>query len=397
MKTIDSVKFQMDFIEELRTHRPEAEIYFCYGYGIDDMRTNVNGVTLETDQSTGDRFWSLNRYRSGHLITATKYPADSVRINKCDTFGRSLVHSDSQELFIRAIEQSGLRDHSGNRVENEHGTLYRWNYLNWRSLDYSATPYQGEFRFNEPENCTFLPAGKPKLVDVVTKQPFDKMYQSQKIGKAARYILDCVGLTYDDQHIEKIVNYIKAENSPLEFLYSSQTGVDISEMYDTPAAENCGTLESSCMRGNGDFYMDLDQCPNVELVYTQNEDGELTSRALLWTTIRGTKILDRIYGTDAAIAAYKKLARANGWHHKQLQTYDSRRQFIAPDGEEKRATFIIEIDLFDCIENDRAPYLDTFCYYNPRKNQLSNDVDVINDGDGTIYELRSTGGCPDIY
>jgi len=395
MKKIDSIQFQNDYLKAMQD--ANRSVYLSIGYSLDVTRFEAKDIKLVTDEAGLVDYWQIDRTRNdGNVCYGyLRYAVDSCRILGYDPYGRALVHSGSRDLFIKALDDSKVWDYEKNRRHDNALSICNNLDTGARGLDYSTIQYAGEFQFNDVETTTFLPAGKPSLRDNTDGNIYDKFYQKQKIGKAVKYVCDCLGIAYADHHIETMVNIIKAENMPVEFQYTSNNGehYNISDVYNLDHAEGCGSLGSSCMRGLGGYYHDLDGCDNVEAIYTLNLNGELTSRALLWTTRKGTKILDRIYGSDSMVTAYKELAKEKGWWHKEYQSYDSRRQFINPEGDELRASFAIEIDLSDAINEESVPYMDTFCFYNPYECILSNCSDVARgDSDGLIYELRSTDG-----
>lgn len=394
-KAINHLDFQLDYVK----HAAELgrSVALSYGYSDDYLNLSADRLELWTDPESLTQFWRIELQSHRRFVGYRMYTADSCRVLAADNYGRPLVHPDSKHLFTSALDNARIWGYSLNRRYDDALSICNHLYAGNGALDYSPINYCGDFQFKDGELATYLPAGKPALKDYTTGQSWDKFHQTQKIGKAVRYILDCCGLQYLDQHIESITNYIKAANTPLEFLYSSQTLLDISDVYDLDSAEGNGSLNSSCMRGYGNYYKDLDNCDSVEVIYTQNDNGELTSRALLWTTRRGTKILDRIYGSDKTIEAYKELARENGWYHKELQSYDSCRQFINPDGEAVRTAFAIDCVMWGSITDNEAPYLDTFKYYSVEQHILTNDLDLAQEAGGDVYELRCTDGSAELY
>lgn len=394
-KQIKHLDFQQSFVNQMA--ELSRSVALSYGYSEDWCSVSADRLELWEDPSDLSQYWRIQFLRGSKIIGYKMYTADGCRILAQDNYGRPLVHPDSKSLFISAIDHSGLWGYELNRRFDKELSICNHLYSGNGALDYSTIDYCADFQFKDPETATFLPAGKPALKDCTTGKDWGKLHQSQKIGKAVRYVLDCCGLMYQDQHIEAVVNYIKAANTPLEFLYSSQTGENISDVYDKDSAEGNGSLNSSCMRGYGEYYEDLDQCPNVEVIYTLDPESRLTSRALLWTTRKGSKILDRIYGSDSTIEAYKQLAIEKGWYHKEYQSYDSTRQFINPDGEAIRSSFAIECNMFESIEHNHCPYMDTWKFYSVEQGILTNDLDLANEYGGSVYELRTTGGEAELY
>jgi len=393
-KAINHLEFQLEYVK----HAAELGrgVALSYGYSEDYHSLNASSLSLWEDPSDLTQYWRIEQYSRRRFIGYRMYTADSCRILAAESYGRPLVNKESRQLFTGALDNSGIWGYAENRRFDNELSICNHLYSGNGALDYSHINYCGAFAFNDPELATFLPAGKPALKDFTTGKIWDKFNQTQKIGKAVRYILDCCGIKYLDGHIEQITNYIKAANTPLAFQYSGEA-INISQIYDLEAAEGCGSLNNSCMRGYGDYYKDLDSSDSVQCIYTQNEEGQLTSRALLWTTRRGSKILDRIYGTDATITAYKELAKEKGWYHKELQSYDSSRQFINPDGEAIRTSFAIDCDMMYCITEGAAPYLDTWKFYSVEQGILTNDLDLAQEAGGDVYELRCTDGNAELY
>lgn len=390
MKKINFLHFQESYLNAMRDKG--ASVYLSFGFSQDYIKVGADQLELINDANDCLDYWRVSRRRGGIEIAFTNYLADACRVLSYDPYGRPLVNEKSHRLFLDAIDNSGLWQYEHNRRANGEYSICNSLDIGQRGLDYSTIDYAGDFQFNDPEVATFLPAGKPALLDATNRAVFDKFHQTQKIGKAVRYCLDCLGFCYTDHHVENMVNHIKAANLPIEFKYSSETGDLISEVYDLEAAEGCGSLNNSCMRGHGDYYYGLDACTDVEVIYTTDPAGKLTSRALLWTTRRGTKIMDRIYGTDAMIKAYKDHARAKGYWHKEQQNYDSRRQFVNPEGEEVRTAFAIDINLEAAIADNLVAYMDTFCFYSREQEIITNDLDIAQQVGGDVYELRSTDG-----
>lgn len=390
MKKIDFLQFQLDYLNAAK--EVGHDVYLSWGFSYDTQSVHPNNLEVVTDPNDGLKYWSIKTTKHGFTISKTLYLVDGCRILARSSYGRPLVNSDSWRLFLDALNASDIWQYEYNRRNDNNFSTANHVDLPDRSLSYSPINYAGDFQFNDPEVATFLPAGKPALIDATNKAVFDKFHQTQKIGKAVRYCLDCLGICYTDHHVETITNYIKAANMPIEFKYSSVEGLAISDVYDLEAAEGCGSLNSSCMRGHGDYYYDLDASDNVQVIYTTDPEGRLTSRALLWTSRQGTKLLDRIYGTDAMIEAYKKHALEAGYWHKEYQNYDSRRDWIDPDGDSRRTAFAVSINMDTSVSDERAPYMDTFCFYSVEQDLLTNDFDVANREGGEVYELRNTEG-----
>lgn len=392
-KNVDFFEFQLATLEAAAANNDGVRLF--WGYGTDNEAHYANRLELYTD-SDGEKYWRMNLVStSGGTeihVGRREYLAAAARIASRNSYGRPLVAANSQQLFKDALEAADIVGRNSQNVTPEgHYTYYGFQ----AQLDFSPIKYCGAFQFIDAELSEFLPANKPALLDANTRTDYSGFNQKQKIGKSLRYVLDCLGLDYTDSAIESAVNFIKAQNSPLEIVLASETGADISEIYDTEAARSTGSLENSCMRGHGDYYYDLDRGENVDIAYCLNANGELVGRALVWQTVEGPKVMDRIYGSDATIVAFKKFASSKGWYHKEHQSYDAKRDWVKPDGFTTSQSFEIEIDLVSCIGDECAPYMDTFCYYGEEPERLTNSTSFANDFDGPVYELRNTDGTAD--
>lgn len=131
------------------------------------------------------------------------------------------------------------------------------------------------------------------------------------------------------------------------------------------AQDGCGSLGESCMRYDeceeqDYFAIYQDHC---DMLISENENGLIEARALLWTATCGTKIMDRIY-TDESFKEqnFKAWANHHGYVHKLKQSYSNKIDFVKNGEEIDQKTFFIE--LHDGYLNDyrRFPYMDTFTY-----------------------------------
>ena len=392
-KNVDFFEFQLATLEAVAANNDSVRLF--WGYGTDNESQYANRLELYTD-SEGEKYWRMNLVSTNGpteiIVGRREYLAAATRIANRHSYGRPLVAGNSQQLFKDALEAADIVGRNSQNVTPEgHYTYYGFQ----AQLDFSPVKYCGNFQFMDAELSEFLPANKPALLEAHTRADYSGFNQKQKIGKSLRYVLDCLGLEYTDSAIECAVNFIKAQNSPLDIVLASETGLAISEIYDTEAARCTGSLENSCMRGHGDFYYDLDRSDNVDLAYCLNSYGELVGRALVWQTVEGPIVMDRIYGSDSTIAAFKNYARSMGLYHKEHQSYDAKRDWVRPDGGTATLSFEVDIDLVSCIGDEMAPYMDTFCYYGEEPERLTNSTSYAGSFDGPVYELRSTDGMAD--
>lgn len=173
------------------------------------------------------------------------------------------------------------------------------------------------------------------------------------------------------------------------------SGPDIADWYheDTYADKvdeygNGTSLAKSCMRSVDSSYFDIytqhpEQC---RMAILTNDDDMLIGRALVWETDQGFTFMDRIYGDEDVQEAFKAYARTQQWHHRTRQTYDNKTSITTPGG------YTDSIELTVTLENMQTgwhfPYVDTFTYYCPNSNQLTNDED----NEDAEYSLHSLAG-----
>ena len=210
--------------------------------------------------------------------------------------------------------------------------------------------------------------------------------QQGKYGKILRKVLveQIPNYKINDSELEKLVNHLKACADNGDF--SVVDGDNILDWYDGDvyaSDEDTGTLGSSCMRHNT-YYMELyAKNPDVCKMVILQKDGVLYGRALLWNN----KFMDRIYGSDSTITAFKAYAKRNGYHSKSAQNSDNIDRWINPEsGEEYYHTFTINLDT-NC---EYYPYADTFYFVNTEDGTISNS-----DCGSHNAQLRSTDG--DLY
>jgi len=141
---------------------------------------------------------------------------------------------------------------------------------------------------------------------------------------------------------------------------------------------------SSCEDFFGIYVNNPDKC---KMLIAANDNG-IIGRALLWITDCGTKLMDRIYGNEITISAFKKWALNNGYMHKLKQSYSNDTDWVTSTGEIVSETYDITLDN---SSNEYYPYMDTFKY----ADNINGKVIVIsNDVDNETYILDSTDGGP---
>ena len=260
------------------------------------------------------------------------------------------------------------------------------------ALKYATPQMASNFSFNDGCTASFLPANKPLLFHE-SGEKFTANFQQMKIGKAIRQLCNTtLGIGASDSQIEQMTNKIKSQFAPIEILTSD----NIHEIYALNQGDSSetGTLSDSCMRNKSYLYNDLSSSENCEILYALNCEGELIARALLWTACDGSKVMDRIYGTDANIEKFKAYAKSQGYYCKARQSYSDINTFICPTtGETIEKYFTIDIEE---IDEESAPFLDTFYYYGFDSDIESYMLSNMN-SHFTSHTCRETSGHMECY
>lgn len=233
---------------------------------------------------------------------------------------------------------------------------------------------------------TYMPSGK-KTEMTEEGNWLTKGRQDGKYGKVIRKILkeQVPRLKFTDYEIEQLVNHLKAESAEGDF--KTVKGDDILDWYNGSCYaddEMTGTLGSSCMRD--------DDCREFMRIYSENpdnvkmvilvKDGELVGRSIIWDD----KWMDRIYGTDSTIKAFKNFAKEKGYHCKGTQGSCADDGWINPDtGKYYEESVVINLKRTDF---DRYPYADTLYYIDVENGKVSNYSSSLSG----YSEMRDTGG-----
>jgi hypothetical protein len=131
---------------------------------------------------------------------------------------------------------------------------------------------------------------------------------------------------HDPKVLQQYIEYNKMLSNYDPSMFSIVTGSDISKYYDVKNYfTTTGDLGTSCMRSEEkqaavQFY---DKNSNVSLIIAKPPGSDsIIGRALLWTTIDGTKIMDRIYTSNSKLVSlFHKYAAENGF----LNIYEVRK------------------------------------------------------------------------
>ena len=184
-----------------------------------------------------------------------------------------------------------------------------------------------------------------------------------------------------DRDIELAGNALKARARKMSYEFEVVDGREIVHFYYEDNNESgSGTLNDSCMNGYEqqelvEYYADAD---NVKLLILRNKEGhrDICGRALVWSTECGNTVMDRIYGNDSTIEAFKQEAKKRGWYYRAKQSYADFTNFITPEGEEKHLLFKVRTGEFS---RHYMPYMDTFFFSYEDAKALANHPDAYNE------------------
>ena len=281
-----------------------------------------------------------------------------------------------------------------------------WQYFNLLSKHQCSIQHDRHFTINNRGQCTYTPAGKPTILTSNFTWLSGNGRQVTKFGKAIKKLLAYKLIDIPDYAIEIIQNHIKSVYTFTD-TFKIVEGSDITKYYhyQTYSNDSTGTLSSSCMRYDScTKFFDLYE-KHCKLLISLNADGHVTGRALIWKVKASLPessghqeitFMDRIYGNDKTISAFKGYAEKNNMYYKRYQSYEEGELLYTPQGEECDLTLWLQIP-YDYPKY--VPYLDTMkrAYVNSPRNTviLTNRIDKqkewqVNNWDE--YILTSTSG-----
>lgn len=212
---------------------------------------------------------------------------------------------------------------------------------------------------------TYTPRNKYTIVNSNNKW-VSSCRQEIKYGKGLRKMLQPIIHIMPDQLFEDFHNYLHSKYNFTDN-FSIVTGDEIKACYhENNYASNCKSLNNSCMKYDEcQDYLDIysqnpEQC---SMLVTKNYRNLITGRALLWQTKYNDQpitLMDRIYGNDVTIQAFKDYAEQHGYGYKVHQTYNDP-EFRLPNGSLHER---FKVELSNWPSSDMFPYMDTFKYLN---------------------------------
>ena len=239
--------------------------------------------------------------------------------------------------------------------------------------------------FRNNGNISFLPAGKPHLVnDDGTWQKEGR--QEGKPGKVIRKLFTKNGLkVIPAKEFETFTNSYKAtfnDSGYVFAVYGSSKIPGIYNLSEDEVLQGGASLNGSCMNGEGVFLDLYVKCEQLKIITLHNRDGLLCGRALLWNLGEGINFMDRIYvSNDFMYDMFLTYADNNNlWRKEFYKSFDNKNYFVSPEGVSVNRVFTINTPTdFECY-----PYIDTFSY--------GGDGYITNNKSGNCYTYNETGG-----
>ena len=249
------------------------------------------------------------------------------------------------------------------------------------------------FTINKSGDLTFCPKGKVSIISEDGESWAKQNRISMRYGRALMRIVEDIDYSFPESAVENVVNMLKSEYT-FTATFEVVSGANITKYYhwQTYANSNTASLGNSCMRHSSceDYFEIYEQ--NCDMLIAKNSQNKIVGRAILWREVilgNGNKVkfMDRIYGNDMTIRAFKSWAMQNGYYHKQFQSYSENFGIVAPDGtnsESNMKTYVVG-GPFTFL-----PYMDTFKYTNDR-----NDEEFFLNNTEGDFELTNTEGNED--
>jgi len=249
-----------------------------------------------------------------------------------------------------------------------------------------------------------------KVIDAIKEKGLDPMdegirlvksgwVENREVVKVGRFIAKFLkSRGYSAQELEEFVNQFKAESkkdtSGLD--WERVHGRDINKWYlKDYYVKGGGTLNRSCLRKSdrNKFLNFLANNPkSCRLLILKNDKGQLLGRSLLWRLPDKRIYMDRVYiRFDEDVNLFLDSAKKLGWLYKSKQTYGGDIPLIdTKTGEE----IWIKMEIPGFIKRNFGgyPYMDTFQFYDVKKNILTNDQSTFTENGSVVKLNRIDGG-----
>jgi hypothetical protein len=225
-----------------------------------------------------------------------------------------------------------------------------------------------------------------------------------KIGKFIKYILkiadDEISFKPKDKDIEAFVNVYKSISDKSEFEFKLVSGSDISKYYNSGKYfSSHGSLGNSCMaeESKTTFRLYADNPDEVRLlILVDKKTDKISGRSLVWklseSPCKAKYFMDRIYtNSDSDFYKFRKFAEENKFLYKAFQSSSVETNVIFKyKGETVLGEIKVELD----ASWRSYPFVDTLCFVNEDRNELSNLPDYGSEWLHTLNgEIRICEDC----
>ena len=238
---------------------------------------------------------------------------------------------------------------------------------------------------------------KLRPVDDRSKLVWSKNRQDVRVGRSMNALLTLAAkdddtAKFNARDIEIFVNLYKAQIDKFNDKFSVFEEVKGRRIYDKYQYDNyydaSGSLANSCMAEADSSwlepYTDNDTVSLVIFKATEDEDM-IIGRAILWETLDGKKVMDRIYtNNDSDVELFRQYAQENGWWYKSNNNSAARIEGIGPEGQDQNLSIDVQLKK----DHENFPYMDTLKYYYPATGIITNSRKP----KGFFYYLEDTGG-----
>ena len=288
-------------------------------------------------------FQYLNK--DAHQVTINKYASESPSL---------------ESKLLSSSLKDNIYDVVYNISNKDNGYLLR-NLISYiRHMEF-VKGQDRNFTIKKSGEMTYLPANKESII--TDNGQWEKTGRQEiKYGKGIRKIFNHV---YDitEKEVEMLSNKLSER-----FKFCGELrvveGKDIALWYHYSRYEtNSGSLNGSCMKHSScQEYFGIYE-DSAKMLIAVNKEAKLIGRALLWDDVESSelsnniKLMDRIYGNDITIEAFKTWAYANGYYHKAHQSYSDLDQIIDPNTkQQENHSLTIKVT----GKHEMYPYMDTF-------------------------------------
>lgn len=348
------------------------------------MRDYIN----ESTELSDEKFYDKNNDSLDVLYCLTNAKSQPIMMLMIDSYDCRYSNSLMSNRFTSKLSHILSNDQQFRTIEGRlfHNEIVgRYKNTNFSKLfdrNFDAKETDEDFEIS------YIPKGKATIIGESSGKWSKTNRINAKFVKAIKKIP--LRYKYSNRFYELLNNAVVAAYSN-KITLSVVNGSDIVKYYDQRhyVSGDTSSLGNSCMRYDHcseyiEFY--AANTERVDMLIALNDDDRLCGRAILWTADCGTKIMDRIYGTEIMIEKFKKWAIDNGYIHKESQSYDSSSEWVNADG-------CFTQDYLITVNNIRKmPYMDSFKY----TDDVSRNTMVLSNDRGD-YCFTDTDGNSEAY